>query len=92
MAPCSCPGGKRPQEPKHWLQTSEAHKFLAKGFQTGKWDGTEKPSEIYYKYPIFQQYKLDSFRQQYNLLKGTTGANLRNGQATNEEEEEGDGK
>ena len=49
MAPRGRPGGKRPQEPKRWSQTSEAHKFLAKGFQTGEWDGTEKPSEIYYR-------------------------------------------
>ena len=63
--------------PKRWNKDSEAAQYLKKSLQQGDIDPNDQPKTIYDRYPIFHQYKLESFRQAFNKTKTELGLNLR---------------
>ena len=62
---------------KRWNKDSEAASYLKKALQTGDIDPSDTPKNVYDRYPLFQQYKLESFRQAFNKFKTELVINVR---------------
>ena len=75
--------------PKRWNKDSKAAVYMRKAIQQGDIDTSDTPKTVYDRYPIFQQYKLDSFRQAFNKTKTELGMNLRTNNAAANNDENG---
>lgn len=63
---------------QRWSKDSKAAKYLKKAMVEGEIDTNNQPKVIYDSCPLFQKYKLDSFRAAFNKLKAELGCNVRN--------------
>ena len=52
--------------PKRWSKTSKTHKFLEEKLENGEILPNDQPSDVYNKYPEFQDFDLDQFRSALN--------------------------
>ena len=77
------PGGgmknnkKKKGSTKRWDKNGEVAKYLEKALLSGDIDPNETPKSVYDRYPMFQVFKLENFRTQFNKLKGDLGLNAR---------------
>ena len=62
---------------KRWNRNSKAGKFLLEGLKSGEIDHNETPKNVWERYPMFKDYKLESFRSQWNKCKSELGVHVR---------------
>lgn len=62
-----------------WSRDSKAARALRQGIQDGDIDPNAPPKHVYESNPLFQQYKLDSFRSAFNKTKTELGCHVRGG-------------
>ena len=62
---------------QRWDKNSDAARFLYKSLKSGEIGATESPKTVHERYPLFQPYKLDSFRTQLNKAKTELGLHIR---------------
>ena len=91
MPPRGRPASRLATGEKQWSKNSEAYRFLERALQSGEIDPSEAPKQVYGRFAIFQQYKLENFRSAYNALKINMGLQVRRDGPGSEADEWGGG-